>query len=270
MESSKIALVTDFGLEDPYVGVMKGVIASINPFADIIDITHKIQPQNIYHAAFSLLHTYCYFPSGTIFVIVVDPGVGSQRKALAVKTHKYFFIAPDNGLLSPVLEQQYVERIVNINNSRYLLTPPSDTFHGRDVFAPAAAHLSHGLPIENLGDAITTLRTEKLPEVKVFDDHLEGRIIVNDHFGNLISNISKNYLQGKIIKSISVGDHLISRINRAYNESSPGELLAIIGSYDTLEIAVNRGSADAFLGEHHSEIIRVYFDKYPESENNLY
>lgn len=260
MEVSPIALLTDFGLRDPYAGVMKGVIASINPDAPVIDITHDIQPQNIPQASFILKKTYRYFPSGTIFVCVVDPGVGSTRKALAVKTRNYFFIAPDNGLLADTLEEKEVGTIVEIKNTRYLLTTVSNTFHGRDIFAPAAAHLSHGIPIKDLGPRVFSYQGMDFPEVFVGKYMVRGKAVYADHYGNLITNIDAHYLKDREIHAVRFRNYELKRINRTYDESLPGELLAVVGSFDTLEISVNHGSAASLLSESQGMDVEIWFD----------
>lgn len=260
MKANTIALLTDFGLRDPYAGVMKGVIAHINPEAHIIDITHDIQPQNIAQASFILKKTYCYFPSGTIFVCVVDPGVGSTRKALAVKTGNYFFVAPDNGLLADTLEEKEVRTIVEIKNPRYMLTTVSNTFHGRDIFAPAAAHISHGIPVKELGTRVFSYKGMDFPRVFTGKYIVRGKTVYDDRYGNLITNIDAPYLKDKEISAVRFKNYELRRINRAYEESLPGELLSIIGGFDTLEISVNHGSAASFLGETQGMDVEVWFD----------
>ena len=186
-----IALITDFGLHDGYIGVMKGVITTITSNIHLIDITHAIPPQDIASAAWTLSISYRYFPKHTIFVCVVDPGVGSSRQAIAIHGGDWFFISPDNGLLSYVLAEQPIHTAVVLSNPLYHLTHVSSTFHGRDIFAPSSAHLARGIPISDLGrpiDPTTLQRINIIPPVRQ-ENHIQASIIHIDHFGNLISNI---------------------------------------------------------------------------------
>lgn len=249
MKPGTIALLTDFGTEDPYVGVMKGVIATISPGTQVIDITHRIKPQNITQAAFILSKVFHYFPSGTIFTAVVDPGVGTSRGAIAVKTRDYYFIAPDNGLLSPVLAGKEISEMVEINNPKYMLTPVSDTFHGRDVFSPAAAHISSGVPLHYLGPHIKAYKKIDFPKPHVGKYLIRGSVLFTDHFGNLITNIEASLLRDEEIGLVGIGGYMVHQVNRSYEDSAPGDLLAIFGSYDTLEISISHGSAKEFLGD---------------------
>ena len=259
MEANPIALLTDFGLRDPYAGVMKGVIKSINPEAPIIDITHDIEPQNVAQASFVLKRTYHYFPSGTIFVCVVDPGVGTNRKAIAVKTRNYYFVAPDNGLLADTLSEKEVKEINEINNPRYLLESVSNTFHGRDIFAPAGAHISHGIPLKELGDRLFHYQGLDFPRVFIGRYLVRGNVIYRDHFGNLITNINTELLKDKDIYAVRFLHYELRKINKSYQESHRGELLAIIGSFDTLEIAVNQGSAATLIPDYQQMDVEIWF-----------
>jgi len=241
-----ITLTTDFGLVDSYVGTMKGVILSIDPTATIVDISHDIPPQDVREAAYTLYAAYPYFPQGTIHVVVVDPGVGSQRQAIALRTPRATFVAPDNGVLSYVLARERAEEIVNLTNPRYHLSPVSRTFHGRDIFAPAAAHLARGVPLANLGEPLTEIITFPLPRPQVRPDGtIVGQVIHIDRFGNLITSITSKdlpaHLSGESV--IEIRGRSIQGIANNYAEGAPGELLALIGSSDHLEIAVSGGSA---------------------------
>lgn len=256
-----ITLTTDFGTSDTYVGVMKGVILSINPKAQIVDLTHAIPPQDIYEAAFSIYAARSYFPKGTIHIIVVDPGVGSDRQAIVSHIDNGFFVCPDNGVLSYLLhsienEGRQPVNSVAIQNSAYYLPEVSNTFHGRDIFAPVAAHLSLGVPLGDIGPPVQTLVQLPIQVPEISGNTLTGRIVKIDRFGNAITNISETAIArlesastAKIpIYEIRVGRVRLNRLNRAYAESGVGKPLAIIGSYGLLEIAINGGNAKEGLG----------------------
>lgn len=252
-----ITLTTDFGTSDAYVGVMKGIILSINPNVQIVDLTHAIPPQDIYEAAFSIDAAHSYFPKGTIHIIVVDPGVGSDRQAIVSRTCDAFFVCPDNGVLSYLLqnienESGHAIDSVAIQNSAYYLPEVSNTFHGRDIFAPVAAHLSLGVSLEDIGPPVQTLVQLPIPKIDISGDILVGQIIKIDSFGNLITNISKGafeaFLNDDAAYEIRAGKASLNRLNCAYADAEIGEPLAIMGSSALLEIAVNGGSAEKQLG----------------------
>lgn len=252
-----ITLTTDFGTSDTYVGIMKGVILSINPKAQIVDLTHAIPPQDIYEAAFSIYAARSYFPKGTIHIIVVDPGVGSDRQAIVSHIDNAFFVCPDNGVLSYLLhgaENAGTPPIdsVAIQNAAYYLPEVSNTFHGRDIFAPVAAHLSLGVPFDDIGPPVKTLVRLPIPQIDTSGDTLIGQIIKIDRFGNLITNISKGafeaFLNDDVNYEIRVGSTSLNRLNSAYADAEIGEPLAIMGSLALLEIAVNGGNAEKQLG----------------------
>jgi S-adenosyl-L-methionine hydrolase (adenosine-forming) len=257
-----ITLLTDFGLVDEYVGVLKGVIRGIHPAADIIDVTHGIAAQNIVAAGYALKAAYRYFPKGSIHVAVVDPGVGTARNIVALRCAGYLFLAPDNGLLAPILEEQVPEEGYRVENESLFLHPVSPTFHGRDVFAPVAAHLSQGLPLNEVG---RPLDFEKLQPLRVrgprFDKCgvLEGEIVDVDRFGNLITNISSQYLYmlGSDKLDVILGDRIITGVTQTYAQGSAGEILAIVGSRNCLEIAVNSDSASKRLNLTHGAAVRI-------------
>ncbi|NEP32138.1 MULTISPECIES: SAM-dependent chlorinase/fluorinase [unclassified Moorena] len=243
-----ITLLSDFGLQDVYVGVMKGVIAQVNPTLTIVDLTHQIPPQNLAAARFNLLNAYPYFPAGTVHVAVVDPGVGSHRRAIAIQLSQGFLVGPDNGLFSGVLEQYPLMAAVELSNSDYWRTRnPSTTFHGRDIFASVGAHLASGLPIERLGEVIepNTLVTLDMPIKRLTDDGIIGSIQYVDHFGNLITNIPGAEVDGKIW-SVKISDRIIPH-TQTYSNCPLGEYVALIGSHGWVEIAVNGGSAKSQL-----------------------
>lgn len=229
---------------------MKGVILNINPQIQIVDITHAIPPQDIHAAAFIINSAYRYFPSGSIHVVVVDPGVGSARRAIVCQTETAYFVCPDNGVLSRVLDNDVPYRAAVVDNAEFCLPEISNTFHGRDIFAPVAAHLSRGVPISNFGRAVNNLVRLSNAAVQLTKTSIIGRVMWIDRFGNLITNISREILKSAIGYEnfvIQAGNVQISRLNRSYAESKVGEYLAIIGSFGRLEISVNRGNAAHLL-----------------------
>jgi hypothetical protein len=248
---SIITLTTDFGLADGYAGTMKGVILGIAPTATIVDISHDISPQDVREAAYTLYTAYPYFPQGTIHVVVVDPGVGSERRAIALRTPRATFVAPDNGVLSYVVAREMVEEIVDLTNPRYHLSPASCTFHGRDIFAPAAAHLARGIPLAELGEPLAEIVAFPLPRPQVRPDGtIVGQVIHVDRFGNLITSITSRDLADHLLlreSTIQIKGQSIRGIANSYAEGTPGKLLALIGSSAHLEIAVPGGSASQAL-----------------------
>jgi S-adenosylmethionine hydrolase len=244
--SGIITLTTDFGIKDPYVGIMKGVILSINPNARIIDISHHIKAGSVLHAATSLVEAYHYFPKGTVHIAVVDPGVGSDRRPILVKAKNYLFVGPDNGLFWPIITTQEDIKIIHLTKTEYFLRDVSATFHGRDVFAPVAAHVSGGVDPLQMGPSIDdpVPLIQRSPQQTA--ESLCGEVIRVDHFGNLITNIHRKDLDqflGKNRPVIRVGNQMIKGIHQTYGNAGPNELLALIGSSGFLEIAVNLGRA---------------------------
>ncbi|MGQ9493363.1 MAG: SAM hydrolase/SAM-dependent halogenase family protein [Anaerolineae bacterium] len=245
---SIITLLSDFGTADGYAGVMHGVILSINPEAVVVDISHDIAPQDIHTAAFVLSTVYPYFPADTIHVIIVDPGVGSARRALAVRTASGMFVAPDNGVLSYVFARETVSEVVHLTNARYWLSPLSDTFHGRDLFAPVAAHLSLGVSLNNLGSAIQDPVRFAVAEARVQNDgSIHGQVMHVDRFGNLITNIPCELLPPGRMWRVRVAGYEVGGLAKTYALAAEGALLALIGSSGYLEIAVRNGNAAAML-----------------------
>jgi S-adenosylmethionine hydrolase len=239
-----IVLLTDFGLKDGYVGIMKGVIAKINPEITVIDLSHDIAPQDIGAARFVLLSAVNYFPPGSIFVVVVDPGVGSQRRSIALAWGDYFLIAPDNGVLSGLLARMPGQKVISLTNRDYWrVRHPSFTFQGRDVFAPVAAHLARGVPLDRLGDpvALDSLVGFPLPELEMRPAGVVGSVQYLDHFGNGITTIPFSLVEGKSWVC-RVGKTQIVAGN-TYSAVEVGEAIALIGSEGWVEIAVNGGSA---------------------------
>lgn len=257
---SVISLLTDFGQKDNFVGVIKGVILSINPNAKIVDICHEVKPHDILTGAFLLKTSFKYFPKGSLHLVVIDPGVGSERKNLLVKTKDYFFIAPDNGVLSPALKDQPPLKIIEITNRNYFLKPTSDTFHGRDIFAPTAAYLSKGEDFSKFGKRIKSIKELSLPKAKITSEGLIGEIIYIDRFGNLVSDIDKemldNFIKDKKFK-IYIKDKIIDKLSRSYSEGAHQKLITLIDSFQHLEIAINSGSARDYLSVNKGTKIKV-------------
>jgi len=252
-----IALLTDFGYRDHYVGVMKGVIASIAPEANVIDVTHGIAPQAIAAGSLVLAQSWRYFPPHTIFVAVVDPGVGTGRRAIAIEsTAGARFIGPDNGLLRNAANQAGICRVVELTNARYHLAQVSTTFHGRDIFAPVAAHLWSGVRISALGPSLSAMTPAPAgPVVTEGRNELAGSIVYTDGFGNLVTNIDRNCYERfasrfrGLALSVRIGRRAPIEIVKAYGEARPGSSLATLGSFEMLEVAVRDGSAaERFAG----------------------
>ncbi len=242
-----ITLTTDFGLADPYVGAIKGVILRIVPSATLIDLTHQIAPQNVRHAAYLLGRVVPYYPHGTVHLVVVDPGVGSLRRPLAVATEEAYFVGPDNGVLSYALCNPSAQAFA-LDRPEYWLPEPSNTFHARDIFAPVAAHLAQGVSIAELGSPVSESVCLPLPEPhRISDTHLQGEVVYVDVFGNLITNLPGDWLSGREW-AIRTGDATIIGIQRAYADVAEGAPLALVSSAGTLEIAVRDGSAARHFG----------------------
>jgi S-adenosylmethionine hydrolase len=273
-----ITLTTDFGVADSYVGTMKGVMLDIAPDARLVDISHEIAPQNVRQAAYVLYTAYPFFPSHTVHLVVVDPGVGSARRSIGLRTPRGFLIGPDNGVFSYVMASEPVEALVELADPHYHLSRVSHTFHGRDIFAPAAAHLAAGVPIMELGPPVRDPITLPLPRLEIAAGTITGEVLHTDHFGNVVTSIGRLFwgkdelslkpafrgaggkMQGaggrKEIR-FEVGEALISAAGweivgacRTYAEVEPGEVLALVGSGGHLEIAVREGNAARELGLH--------------------
>jgi S-adenosylmethionine hydrolase len=239
-----IALLTDFGLADGYVGVMKGAIACINPRLRVIDISHEIPPQNVAAARFCLMSAHSYFPPSTVHLAVVDPGVGGKRRGVAIAFAGGYLVGPDNGLFSGVLSLCPALAAVELNRPEYWLSPkPSSTFHGRDIFAPVAAHLASGVDLQLLGSTIQLDSLAELPlkECRQDGGSIFGSVQYIDHFGNLITNIPAAAVQGKSWQVVMGG--LAIPHSSTYSDGNSGELVALIGSHGWVEIAVNCGNA---------------------------
>lgn len=246
-----ITLLTDFGLKDSYIGAMKGVILSINPEVHIIDITHDIEPQSVLEAAFVLYTTYSYFPKGTTHLAVVDPGVGTERRSIGIRTQDYHFVGPDNGVFGLILGKHKDSEVFELINKTYLREKISQTFHGRDIFAPVAAYLSLGVALDKMGGVIKDYKRVEIPEPMVTQRIMEGQIIYRDRFGNLVTNVNHeifSHFIGHGSFEIEVGPFKTQTLRSAYAEVAPGELLAIFGSTGYLEISESMGNASAKLG----------------------
>lgn len=240
---SIITLLTDFGFKDNFAGVMKGVILGINPKVHIVDLCHEIPPQDIMSAAFALKTAYQYFPKGTIHLAAIDPGVGSKRLPILIKTKDYYFIGPDNGVLSLAAEKEKIEGMIYLDNFEFYISPVSNTFHGRDIFAPVAAEITKGISYRLFGRAVGDYKKINLPKIKVNPHSILAEIIYIDRFGNLITNIPQD-LEGKFRNpTIKIKNKIIKGISSSYAQVKPKELLAIWGSSNFLEVAANFSSA---------------------------
>lgn len=251
--SGIVAFLTDFGLRDPYVGVVKGVILSHCPHAKIVDLTHEVEPQNVLQGALFLQASLRYFPVGTVFLAVVDPGVGGRRFPIAVETENFFFVGPDNGLLYPAAYRDGIRRVVRLSNEALFLKPVSRTFHGRDIFGPAAAAIASGMTIGSLGEEKEGMETLEIPGPKVEADRIIGVALFSDRFGNVITNLPEEVLRNFSPTGEPEGLEVKARGRRmvvvsAYSEVEEGEPLAIVGSMGLLEVAVRNGSAREEIG----------------------
>ena len=264
-----ITLLTDFGTHDAYVAIMKGVILKINPRATIVDITHWIDSQDVHQAAYAIGSSYRFFPSETVHVVVVDPGVGSCRAVVALRLAEQTFLAPDNGVLTPLLDKQPTEKIVKVENTDFFLNPLSRTFHGRDVFAPVGAHLSLGLPLDQLGASIESGALVRLDLVQPRLENggrLSGTVIDVDRFGNLITNICWPFVKRHYPTAdhnslrFAIGGHRLNVLSPTYNSVKPGTPLVLVGSRGLFEISVNQGNASRFFAARRGTSITVWID----------
>jgi S-adenosylmethionine hydrolase len=265
-----ITLTTDFGIVDPYVGIMRGVILNLNPLAQIVDITHAVRPQSIHQAAFLIRGSYHYFPKESIHVVVVDPGVGTSRRAIILTTPDATFIAPDNGVLTHVIKAGASlpvgglprgHKAYSLNNPAYWRHPVSGTFHGRDIFAPIAAHISLGKDPNLMGEAIDNLTLLQISCPFWDGDVLDGKIVHIDRFGNLVTDIKSDLLlegenpgQGKSVE-IQIGGARITGLSNSYADGK--QLMGICGSFGTLEIAARNSSAASTLNVDLGDTVRV-------------
>lgn len=258
-----VTLLTDFGEQDEYVGAMKGVILNIAPDCQLVDISHQVKPQDIRQAAGFLDNIYTYYPRHTVHIVVVDPGVGSDRKPIALETAHGVFVAPDNGVLTLVNNRENKLRAFLLDKPEYWLPSPSTTFHGRDIFSPVGAHLASGVPIEKLGSPLKSITLFTEAELTISPSVIKGEVVRIDRFGNALTNIAPvhwvdagtleietepSVKQGKLrFKAASArtscGWHTVNGIQRTYSESPAGQPLVLVGSSGELEIAINMGNA---------------------------
>jgi S-adenosyl-L-methionine hydrolase (adenosine-forming) len=254
-----IALLSDFGTRDHYAGTMKGVMIGICPDVTLIDVTHEISPHDVMEGALQLAASCRYFPAGTIFLAIVDPGVGSPRKGIAAEAGDYRFVAPDNGVLTAVLRDLPPKRVVELTERRYARPTVSRTFEGRDRFAPAAAWLAKGIQLSALGRTITTYHQLEIPQ-PVLGDELAGVVLLIDRFGNLVTNIDRrtfeSFSRGQPV-ALSVAGHPVAGVVATYADIHPGEVCALFGSSEHIEFAVNGGSAAAALGVAKGALVEI-------------
>ena len=249
-----ITLTTDFGTNDHFIGTMKGVILSIEPDAQIIDICHSVQAFDVLDGALTISQAYSYFPTGTIHMVVVDPGVGTARRPLVVSSERHHFVAPDNGVLSLIYQREPRLSARHVTGEHYFLQPVSNTFHARDIFSPVAAYLAKGVDPEKFGEAVTDFVRFSAPKPKpVNESTLRGVVLKVDRFGNLITNITPQdapmlFKENPGSFKIVIGQREIREIKDAYAQGAPGEVFGIMGSMGYLEIAANRGAAAQLLG----------------------
>jgi S-adenosylmethionine hydrolase len=250
-----ITLTTDFGLNDHFVGAMKGVILELAPDAQIIDINHSVQAFDVLDGALTISQAYSYYPSGTVHMVIVDPGVGTARRPILLTGDRHQFVAPDNGVLSLVYDREERISVRHITAEHYFLQPSSNTFHARDIFSPVAAYLAKGVDPDRFGDEITDYVRFNAPRPKPVDERtLRGVVLKVDRFGNLVTNITPQDLPALFGENtpafkITVGNKgQANRMCANYAEGTPGEVFGILGSMGYLELAANRGSAFQLLG----------------------
>ncbi len=258
---SIITLTTDFGIKDGFGGTMKGVIWGIYPEAQIADISHTITPQNVLEGAFTLWRAYSFFPVGTVHVAVIDPGVGTQRRPLAARLGAQYFVAPDNGLLTPILEKaekngEPVE-FVHSNNRRYWLPDVSHTFHGRDIFAPVGAYLAKGVPLAELGPAITDPVRLDMPKPEKTTTGWRAHVTMVDTFGNLTTDLPAASLASREDVLFRLHGHEARGLAASYGHKQPGDLLALVDSENYIEIAIVNGSAAQVTGARVGDVVEV-------------
>jgi S-adenosylmethionine hydrolase len=264
--SNVIALLTDFSWHNWYLGVMKGVILGLNPEVRIVDLCHDVSSQDVREGSFVLKNSFEYFPAGTVFLCVVDPGVGGDRRNLIVETDKYFFVGPDNGILSCVFEKGIVRKVYAVKPGKHTLPLHGRTFLGRDVFAPMATHLTLGIEPSEMGEAVDSVLT--VPALKPYVNkkgEVSGRAVYVDTFGNIITNISEEFLEKELGKKIDwdnvtvrVGKRRLKGVNRYYEQGKLGKLMALFDSWGYLELAVNMGNAFKLLEKTEKKSIEVF------------
>lgn len=253
-----ITLTTDFGLKDHYVGAMKGVMLSVNENASPVDVTHCIDSHDIRAASFVVGNSYRYFPEKTVHLVVVDPGVGSERRPLAVLADGHFFVGPDNGVFSSVIRSCEDFSAREIKNSDYFLKEISSTFHGRDIFAPVAAHLSLGVSFSEIGPQIQDPEVFPSDGYSINGNEIRGTVVYTDKFGNLVTSIPTEAVGSGAGALVTVGGKQVAGISESYSSVEPGEILAVGGSCGYIEISVNQGRACDIFGEVPPEVIIVW------------
>jgi S-adenosylmethionine hydrolase len=245
-------LTTDYGASDHFTAVMKGVILSINPEVNIVDITHSVLAHDILDGAMAIGQAFRYFPPKTVHVVVVDPGVGTERRPLLVAGDQHYFVGPDNGVLSSIYEQSESLHVWNVISEHYFRQPVSKTFHGRDIFAPVAAWLTKSWQTSSFGEPITDFVRFAIPKAKVNGNQVQGAVLRVDHFGNLITNVTVEDVPDLVAAGgnvkINVGNGQVSKVVRTFAEGAAGEVVGLIGSSGYLEISVNKGNASRTLG----------------------
>lgn len=255
-----VTLTTDFGLRDAYVGAMKGVILGLAPNARIVDLSHGIAPQDVAEGAFVLASGYPHFPEGTVHVGVVDPGVGTERKGIVAQTNRAVLVGPDNGLFSGIWTLDPLVRAFSLENPDLMGPEVSATFHGRDVFAPAAGHLLKGTPPDAFGPAVRAPVTAELWQTTFAGDAVTGRVVHVDHFGNCVTNLRRDTVEGHLSGgpiTVRAGGHRFDRLRRTYGDVERGQALVYYGSLATVEIAVNGGHAARELGIRRGDAVRI-------------
>ncbi len=259
-----ITLTTDYGLSDHLVGAMKGVVLKINPDAKVVDICHNVMPYDILDGALTIAQAYSYFPPRTIHVVVVDPGVGTQRRPILVTADQHYFVAPDNGVLSLIFEKEPRITVRHVTADHYFLSLVSNTFHGRDIFAPVAAWLSKNWNTESFGEEITDYIRFSIPKPKASGQKLTGTVLKVDNFGNLITNLkpedAPQIVQPGVKFKILVGSKAIHHLAQTYAQGAPGEAFAIVGSSGFLEVSVSKGSAARALGVQRGAEVTLEFE----------
>jgi len=246
-----VTLTTDFGLEDSYVGTMKGVALRIFPEIRVVDITHQVTSQDVLEASLVLESAYRYFPTGSVHMAVVDPGVGTDRRPILVVGEEHYFVGPDNGSFTRVLSSETITAVYAIENPKLMLADISHTFHGRDVFAPAAAFVARGVAPEEFGSPVSDPVRVPLPEPKSYPDQIIGEVLYIDSFGNVITNVTKALFQGIARDQpirVQINGKTINGIERSYSTKVPGGVMALFGSSGLLEVAVAGGRADRRIG----------------------
>jgi len=258
-----ISLTTDFGIRNGFAGVMKGVIYSIAPEVKIVDISHTIPPQNIREGAFTLRRAYSFFPKDTVHVYVVDPGVGTRRRPLAARLGDHFFVGPDNGLLTPIIEE--AERallpieFVHLDKSKFWLPKVSNTFHGRDIFAPVAAHLANGVALREVGTPLDDPARIEFPRPEKTPMGWRAHVTVIDVFGNLATDLPASALQGRTDVLLRLRGAEVNGIVESYGFGQAGELVAVVDSEGFIEIAAVNGNAAEKIGAQVGDVVEVFF-----------